>query len=114
MPNGQKIMGEKPWTEESLTRTSWLDTPGLESGVDFLRGRWDAETKELMSTMKTWHSRTVSIGIVARGLQHWDWAVYVDGMLVKTERILEKSDNFNMEIEVGGKDVGLVVLRFVN
>jgi len=40
--------------------------------------------------------------------------VYVDGMLVKTERILEKSDNFNMEIEVGGKDVGLVVLRFVN
>jgi len=47
VPNGQKIMGEKPWTEESLTRTSWLDTPGLESGVDFLRGRWDAETKAL-------------------------------------------------------------------
>jgi hypothetical protein len=58
--------------------------------------------------------RDESIGIVARGLQPGDWAVYVDGMLVKTERIVEKSDSFNMEIEVGGKDVGLVVLRFVN
>lgn len=88
-----------------MARTLWLDTPGLESGVDFL-GRQDAETKALVSAMKTWHSRTVSIGTVARGLQPGKWAVYVDRMLVKTKRIVEKSDSSTWKLR-------LVVRRWI-
>lgn len=53
VPNEQKAIWENPWTKESSALTLWLDTPGFECVVDFLRGRWDADAKALASTMKT-------------------------------------------------------------
>jgi hypothetical protein len=52
--DGQKTMWEAPWSREHFARSPYVDGVDLSSGVDFLRGIWDADAGAMIITVRTW------------------------------------------------------------
>ncbi|KAL7944076.1 hypothetical protein V8C42DRAFT_353921 [Trichoderma barbatum] len=100
--DGQKLMWEKPWTRESFKVRPWIDSPGLESGVDFLRGVWDCDLKALVITMKAWDTRTVDMALAACNLETGRWAVYFDGLLDATYYVTEPHGKIEITVQISG------------
>lgn len=56
--DGQHKMYENPWTDEHFAAYPFVTNVDLSSGVDFLRGNWDADSKALAVTMRSWDGQT--------------------------------------------------------
>ncbi|PVH90850.1 hypothetical protein DM02DRAFT_678372 [Periconia macrospinosa] len=89
VPDGQKIMWEKPWTREYLAKRPWIDGIDLSQGVDTLRGLWDDDNSAIILTLRTWHGNQVIVELVGRNLDAGFWAVYVNGELLKHDSVEE-------------------------
>lgn len=107
VPNGQKIMYEKPWDREYVASQPWIDGLDLGQGIDCLRGVWDESNKALVLTMKTWDANLVSVETVARNLAAGSWGVYIDGTLVKRESV-EDGGDIKILVSVAGQEVDVV------
>jgi hypothetical protein len=87
VPDGQRIMWERPWTREDLAGRPCIDGVGLGSGVDCLRGAWDEVRKALVLTVRTWDGKVVVLWPVARNLARGQWPVYVDRELREVNEV---------------------------
>lgn len=110
VPNGQKIMWDKPWTKDVLASRPWIDGVTLEEGVDCLRATWDDEKSALILTVKTWHGSNTTIHPTATDLPAGQWGVYVNGDLKQTER-LDSGGSIMFQVEVGADEVDVVFKR---
>ncbi|KAM5350938.1 hypothetical protein ACJ41O_003661 [Fusarium nematophilum] len=110
VPNGQKIMWEKPWTSHLLARRPWIDGVDLAQGVDCLRGIWDEEESAMILTIRTWEDRRTKIQPTAKNLEAGLWAVYVDGELAKYGSV-ESRGRMAVEVEVGMEEMDIVFKR---
>lgn len=108
---GQKRMWDEPWTGEEIGKRPWVDGVGLEMGVDVLRGRWDEVKRVLLTTFRTWDARVVRLRLVVRNLAPGLYGVYVDGTLRDLRDVAVRGDEVVAELEVGGKEIDLVVLQ---
>jgi hypothetical protein len=110
VPDGQRIMWERPWTREDLAGRPWIDGVGLGSGVDCVRGAWDEVRKALVLTVRTWDGKVVVLWPVARNLARGHWAVYVDRELREVNEVGEGGD-VEVEVQVGGEEVDVVFVK---
>ncbi|KAF7337799.1 Ldi domain-containing protein [Mycena sanguinolenta] len=62
--DGQKKMWEAPWSREHLARSPYVGGVTLDSGMDFLRGVWDADAGAMIVTMRTWDGSRKTISPV--------------------------------------------------
>ncbi len=108
---GQKKMWDLPWTKAVLEARSWIDGIGLEQGIDYLRGSWDDDKKMMIATFRSWDDKKVTIRPTARNLPTGTYGVYLDGELIQTELVGSNEDGITIEIEVGGDEVDLIILR---
>jgi hypothetical protein len=110
--DGQKRMWERPWTRRELASRPYVECQGLEIGVDFLRGCWDAEEEACVVTMRSWDGRMVAMGLEVRQLGEGEWAVYVyvDGELRAVQSV-ESGGDVKVEVDVGGEEVDVVVMK---
>lgn len=108
--DGQKGMWEAPWTRETLKGRPYVECAGLESGVDILRGCWDGQEEVGAVTMRTWDGRRVGMGLEWTQLVEGEWAVYVDKELMGVRNV-EAGGSFKVDVDVGGDEVEVVVLR---
>lgn len=122
VPDGQRIMYEKPWTASHLQTAPYIDNVqfvGDKKGVSVLRGVWDADARALILTVKGWDyigkgcEEHVAISPVARNLQPGTWALYVQGKMVVTRDITgKKDDGFETTVSVRrGEEVDVVFLK---
>ena len=107
VPNGQKIMWEKPWTSQLLASRPWIDDVDLSQGVDCLRGTWDADAKALILTAKAWEDNRRTILPTAKNLEAGIWAAYIDGNLEKHSSV-DPGGVMTVEVEVGVDEVDVV------
>jgi len=109
--DGQKKMWDKPWTREDVANRPWVDGIGLEGGIDCLRGRWDDQRGAMFVTLRTWNESHVIVTPIVNNLPPGRYGVYVDGE-IKTEAVVNSHfPKITIDLEVGGRDVDLVVLR---
>jgi hypothetical protein len=111
VPDGQKKMWERPWTSQDIASRPWIDSIGMEDGVDTLGGAWDAEKQMMVATWRTWDGRITEIRPVVSNLPPGVYGVYVDGALVEKRIINATENSIAVDIEVGGEEVSLVVLK---
>lgn len=122
VPDGQRIMYEKPWTATQLRSTPYIDNlhfVGASKGVSVLRGVWDQDARALILTVKGWDyigkgcDEHVTISPVARNLPKGTWALYVQGKMVVTRDIVgEKDEGFDAALSVRrGEEVDVVFLQ---
>jgi hypothetical protein len=111
VPDGQKTMWEHPWTGQELGKAPWIDNIGLEAGVDTLRGGWDKERKVMMATWRTWDGRVVEARPVVKNLEAGVYGVYANGNLVERKEVGNVKNEIAVDLEVGGDEVDLVVLK---
>ena len=109
VPDGQKKMYEAPWTRQSQASKPWVSGVELGSGVDFLRGAWDADGKCLVLTMKTWDGQKRSVKPVIENLSDGTWTVYVNGEATLT-RSTQQGNSIELELEVDGEELDLLVV----
>ena len=109
VPDGQKIIWEKPWTRETLQDRPWVDGMGYADGVDFLRGEWDAEKNAVVVTMRSWDGKQKRANLVLRNLAEGEWAVYIDGKL-KDQKHAKVGGSIAVEVTLGAKEVDVVVV----
>ena len=108
--DGQKKMFDSPWAKEDVEKQPWIDGVGLEQGVDCLRGRWDEEEMVLEASFRTWNGETVKIQPILRNLPPGEYGIYVDRELKETKNMKSSIEDLVVDLEVGSKDVDLVVL----
>ncbi|KAK3627285.1 hypothetical protein LTR56_019291 [Elasticomyces elasticus] len=108
--DGQKLMWEKPWTNEVLSKRPYVDGVELGQGVDFLRGEWDEEAKAAVVTMRSWDREVRGVRFVVKNLEAGEWVVWVDGKLVRSD-IVGKGGKIELDVEVGGEEVDVVVVK---
>jgi len=56
IPDGQRIMWQKPWKGEEVRGRPFVDSIDLGCGVDFIRGAWDSENGIFVLTMRSWNN----------------------------------------------------------
>ena len=110
VPNGQKIMWDRPWTSDMLKARPWLDGLSMDGGVDYLRGGYDEDNKMLFFTAATWNRVPATLNPVASNLASGDWAVYVDGDF-KDMCTVDQGGSFGVEVDVAGDPVDVVFVR---
>ncbi|KAK5722848.1 hypothetical protein LTR17_014234 [Elasticomyces elasticus] len=108
--DGQKKMWEQPWTNEVLSKRPYVDGVELGQGVDILRGDWDEGAKAVVVTMRTWDGEARGVRLVVKNLEGGEWAVWVDGKLVRSETV-DKRGEVELNVEVGGEEVDIVVVK---
>lgn len=121
VPDGQRIMYEKPWTTAHIQTTPYIDNlhfVGEKKGVSVLRGQWDPEASALILTVRGWDyvgkgcEEQVTINPAARNLKPGRWALYVQGKLVVARDISKKDDGFEAAVSVRrGEEVDVVFLK---
>ncbi|MCJ1478617.1 hypothetical protein MMC13_007298 [Lambiella insularis] len=109
--NGQKKMWDKPWTKADLERRPYIDDVYLAQGIDCLRGDWDEKRRAMVATFRSWDGSAKSIKPSVKNLRSGTYGVYVDGRLRNVETVRSPTDIVVGNLEVGGEEVDLVVLR---
>lgn len=110
VPNGQKIMWENPWTRETHSTRPWLDGLTLENGIDYLRGFWDASTKALLFTARTWDGRKTTLKPCARNLPAGQWSIYINKEF-KENRFVKDKGSFETEVAVASEPIDVVFVQ---
>ena len=111
VPDGQKIMWEKPWTSQYLAGRPFIGGVELSQGVDCLRCVWDEEVRALILTVRTWEAgRTEVIRPTSENLPEGQWAVYVDGELRQSGSV-ESGGSMSVEVEIGFEEVDVVFTK---
>ncbi|KAK5711425.1 hypothetical protein LTR15_012498 [Elasticomyces elasticus] len=108
--DGQKLMWEKPWTSEVLSKRPYVDEVELGQGVDFLRGEWDEGAKAVVVTMRSWDGKVRSVRLVVKNLEVGEWVVWIDGISVRSESVGKKGE-IEVIVQVGGEEVDVVVVK---
>ncbi|KAF2637715.1 hypothetical protein P280DRAFT_492136 [Massarina eburnea CBS 473.64] len=108
--DGQKKMWEAPWTKEDVESRPWVGGFGLGSGVDCLRSVWDEEVGAVVVSLKTWDGRKEDVKMDVNSLPEGEWAVYVDGELVRIVDVVE-GKVLSLDVEVNGEVVDVAVVR---
>ncbi|TID05029.1 Linalool dehydratase/isomerase [Colletotrichum higginsianum] len=108
--DGQRIMWEKPWTQETLASRPWIDEVSLSQGVDCLRACWDDEEKLLVLTLRAWDNGSVKVQPVARNLSAGSWGVYVQGKLIQQD-VVEDGGSLSVDVGVSNEDLDIVFLK---
>ncbi|KAK7063657.1 Ldi domain-containing protein [Favolaschia claudopus] len=107
--NGQKTMWEKPWKRGHSTYRPYIDGVDLRSGVDFLRGEWDANVSAMILTARTWDGSTKTISPSFHNLPEGPYGVYANGKLTEVKAV-KLGESVAVPIEVGAEEVNLVLL----
>ncbi|KAH7384026.1 hypothetical protein DE146DRAFT_681129 [Phaeosphaeria sp. MPI-PUGE-AT-0046c] len=108
VPNGQKMMWEKPWTRDILKNRPWLDGDSFEDDIDFFRGVWDAEKRAIVLTVRRWRGDgKVAIFAIKNATGETRWAIYVNG---KLKEVRKMSQDGALEIRdlLGQEEVDIV------
>lgn len=79
--------------------------------MDVLRGKWDEGDGTMLVTLRTWNGETVSVRTVVKNLAVGRYGIYVGGALRNVRSVATLDDQVEVEFEVGGKEVDLVVLQ---
>ncbi|KAK5714300.1 hypothetical protein LTR17_017231 [Elasticomyces elasticus] len=108
--DGQKRMWEQPWTSEVLSKRPYVDGVELGQGVNFLRGDWDEVAKAVVVTMRSWDGEVKGMRFVVKNLEAGEWVVWVDGKSVRSESVGKKGE-IELNVEVGGEEVDVVVVK---
>ncbi|KAK7063673.1 Ldi domain-containing protein [Favolaschia claudopus] len=108
--DGQKIMWEKPWPRGHSLVAPYVDGVDLSSGVDFLRGKWDAGLGAMIVTLKTWDGSSQPVSPIFRNLPEGKYGVYINRTLTKTQSVTA-GDNIIITVDVEGRDLDIVVLK---
>jgi hypothetical protein len=109
--DGQKKMWDRPWTKEGVEKRPWIDGVGLEQDVDCLRGKWDEGQQAMTATFRTWNAERLTIRPVVKTLPSGTYGIYVNGELKRVAVVASRSDEIAVDLEVGGEDVDLILLR---
>lgn len=110
VPNGQKIMWEKPWTKETLATRPWIDGVTLKNSVDYLQGCWDESKKALILTARTWDGSQTVINPCAQNLSCGEWSVYVNKQF-KESRVVEENGSFETDVVIAGEPVNVIYIQ---
>ena len=109
--HGQKKMWDEPWTKQQVEARPYIDDVYFDQGVDCLRGSWDEENRAMIATFRSWNGTSTSIKPKIRNLPKGRYGVYVDRQLMKTSTIHGSGGGFEVNLDVAGDDVDLVILR---
>ncbi|KAJ6489608.1 hypothetical protein C8R47DRAFT_1014826 [Mycena vitilis] len=109
--DGQKTMWAAPWTREHFERAPYVDGVDLASGVDFLRGAWDAEAGAMVLTVRTWDGSKTTINPVFRNLPLGTYGVYIDGEFSEARSVTWVGGSIAMTLEAGGQELDCVLLK---
>jgi hypothetical protein len=109
--DGQKKMWDQPWAKVEVENRSWIDGIGLGEDIDCLRGRWDEERQAMIATFRTWNWRQVILRLVVKRLPSGTYGVYVDSELKCVATLASIFEEVAVELEVGGEEIDLVLLR---
>ncbi|KAJ7146380.1 hypothetical protein C8R44DRAFT_13492 [Mycena epipterygia] len=109
--DGQKAMWAAPWSRERFARYPYVDGVDLGSGVDFLRGAWDAERGAMVVTVRTWDGTGKTITPVFRNLPVGNYGVYVDGKLSEIRAVTKVDDIIETSFVVSGGELDIVLLK---
>jgi hypothetical protein len=108
VPDGQKMMWERPWTRSVLAERPFVDGLGYADGVDVLRGIWDEEARAMVVTLRSWDGRAREVRFSVENLGRGEWAVYVDGGL-KEMVTVEGGEGLYVIVSLGEVEVDVVV-----
>ncbi|KAJ6520488.1 hypothetical protein C8R45DRAFT_62081 [Mycena sanguinolenta] len=108
--DGQKKMWEAPWSHEHLARSPYVDGVTLDSGVDFLRGMWDADAGAMIVTMRTWDGSCKTISPVFHNLPEGTYGLYIDGALTQVNSV-PATGSLTTTVVARGQELDLVLLR---
>ncbi|KAJ7238510.1 hypothetical protein B0H12DRAFT_1137398 [Mycena haematopus] len=108
--DGQKKMWEAPWSREHLAHSPYVDGVALDSGVDFLRGVWDADAGAMIITIRTWDASTKTISPVFRNLPEGNYGVYINGELTEVNSVTAPR-SLTATVVAGGQELDLVLLK---
>ncbi|KAJ7819898.1 hypothetical protein B0H14DRAFT_3736464 [Mycena olivaceomarginata] len=109
--DGQRKMWEAPWTPEHLARTPYVDGEDLSSGVDFLRGTWDADVGAMIVTLRTWDGSSKTISPVFRNLPEGTYGLYINGELFDMHSVTEAGGSIAATVVAGRVELDLVLLQ---
>ncbi|KAJ7492018.1 hypothetical protein FB451DRAFT_1216683 [Mycena latifolia] len=109
--DGQRKMWAAPWDREHFARSPYVDGVDLASGVDFLRGAWDAERGAMVVTVRTWDGSSKPITPVFRNLPLGTYGVFVNGELVEVRSLASADDTVEVPLVVGREDLDVVLLQ---
>ncbi|KAJ6541708.1 hypothetical protein B0H19DRAFT_322123 [Mycena capillaripes] len=109
--DGQKKMWESPWPQGHSTRTPYVDGVDLASGVDFLRGAWDAEASAMIITVRTWDGSDKTISPVFRNLPPGNYGLYINGELSEVVSVADAGCSITTTLVAGGQDLDCVLLK---
>lgn len=110
--DGQRKMWLEPWTAEQVSGSPFVDGVDLASGVDFLRGSWDKIHNSMVVTMRSWDSERKKIQPRFCNLEPGNYGVYLNGKLTESKRIETREDLVELQLEVDGVEIDVVLLRF--
>ncbi|KUI70147.1 Linalool dehydratase/isomerase [Cytospora mali] len=109
--DGQKKMWENPWTREGHhAKYPYVEGVELSSGVDFLRGEWNEDLGAMVLTMRTWDGRKRRVDLQVKNLPAGVYGLYQSSQLALVIEV-KAGDVVNVEDEVGGDEVDIVILR---
>ncbi|KAJ7118580.1 hypothetical protein C8R43DRAFT_901417 [Mycena crocata] len=115
--DGQKTMWAKPWDRAHFSIYPYVEGIDLASGVDFLRGAWDAERGAMILTVRTWDGASKSwvlfllITPIFRNLPAGTYRLYVNGDLTEVKTIASRNDLVKVPLAVAGDELDVVLLR---
>lgn len=109
--HGQKKMWDEPWTKEQVEARPYIDDVYFDQGIDCLRGCWDEETKTMIATFRSWSGAHTAIKPKVKKLPPGKYGVYVDGKLKKLTTLHDSSEEIEVDLDVTGDDVDLIVVR---
>ncbi|KAJ7838769.1 hypothetical protein B0H14DRAFT_3109577 [Mycena olivaceomarginata] len=109
--DGQRKMWEAPWTPEHLAHTPYVDGVDLSSGVDFLRGVWDADVGAMIVTLRTWDGSSKTISPVFRNLPEGTYGLYINGELFDMHSVTEAGGSIAATVVAGRVELDLVLLQ---
>ncbi|KAJ3538368.1 hypothetical protein NM208_g5935 [Fusarium decemcellulare] len=108
--DGQRNMYENPWGDEHFANTPHIGGIDFSSDVDFLRAAWNEELNALAITMRTWNSDTKQVPLSVCGLKEGRYAVYRNGNLIETCVVSTQSLSFELDLDISGEELDIVVL----
>ncbi|KAJ7686847.1 hypothetical protein B0H17DRAFT_940077 [Mycena rosella] len=109
--DGQRTMWAAPWDREHFAHSPYVDGVDLASGVDFLRGAWDAERWSspcVRGTGRASRECFVLITPVFRNLPLGTYGVYINGEL---SEIRSLTSTVKVSLVVGGEELDVVLLK---
>ncbi|KAK2023314.1 hypothetical protein LX32DRAFT_667422 [Colletotrichum zoysiae] len=110
--DGQRIIWERPRTAEAVASRPYVDGVTLDDGVDFPRGDWHPASGLLALTVRAWDGDVGAIRPVVKGLGPGPWDFLVGGGLASS-RVLSAGEDIALELQVGGADLDIVVVKRV-